>query len=79
MITTTATTLPCPTTIKGVVGSSCNGCNVLWFYSVCSYYVARGENYKAKAWERICRRNSLLDKLSTRTHNLFVSTPRIAQ
>ena len=51
----------------------------LWFNLVCSYYVAPGENVKAKAWkERICRRILLLDKLSTRIHILFVAIPRIA-
>ena len=48
----------------------------LCFYSVCSHYVAPGENFKAKGSERICRRQLLRDKLSTRI--LFVSTPRIA-
>ena len=48
----------------------------LWFYFVCNYYVAPGENFKAKAWERVCRRQLLLDKLSTRIHKLFVFTPR---
>ena len=37
-----------------------------------------GENFKAKAWERVCRRQSLLDKPCTRISELFVSTPRIA-
>ena len=45
----------------------------LWFYFVCNYYVALEENFKAKAWEKICRRQPLLDKLSTRIHKLFVS------
>ena len=30
-----------------------------WFYFVCSYYMAQGE---AKPWERVCRRQLLLDK-----------------
>ena len=50
----------------------------LWFYFVCSYHVASGENVKAKAWEKICRRQQHSDKLSTRIHKSFVSTPRIA-
>ena len=46
----------------------------LWVYLVCTYYVALVGNFKAKAWEkRICRKQSLLDKISTRIHELFVS------
>ena len=50
----------------------------LWFYFVCGYYVALGENFEAKAWERICRRQLLLDNLWTRIHRLFFCTPRSA-
>ena len=51
----------------------------LWFNLVRFYYVAPGENMKAKAWKgRICRRKLLLDKLSTRIHILFVTIPQIA-
>ena len=50
----------------------------LWSYCVRSYYVAPEENFRAKAWEWICRRLSLLDKLSTRIQETFASTPRIA-
>ena len=50
----------------------------LWFYFICKCYVAPGENSKAKAWERVCKRQLLLDKLSTRIHKLFVLIPRIA-
>jgi hypothetical protein len=51
----------------------------LWFYFVCSYNVAPGENFKAKVWERgICTRHLLLDKFFTGIHRLFVSTPQIA-
>ena len=48
----------------------------LWFYFVCSSYVALGENFKAKAWETTVGGNHL-DKISTRQllHILFVSTP----
>lgn len=54
------------------------GCSFLSLSpSVCSYYVAAVENYKAKAWDRICRRQLLLHHLSTSTQNLFVSTARI--
>ena len=49
----------------------------LWFYFLCSYYVAPGENFKAKAWGRIWRQ-SLLDELCTRDHILFGSTSQIA-
>ena len=28
----TTTTLPCPTTIQGVVGSNCNGCSLFTFF-----------------------------------------------
>ena len=48
MITTTTTTLTI-TTIQGVVGMGL--VQVLG-----SYYVALGENFKAKAWEMICKR-----------------------
>ena len=42
-------------------------------------YVVLGENLKAKAWERSrVIVSSHLDKLSTRIHNLSVSTPQIA-
>ena len=44
----------------------------LWFCFVCSYYMAVGENFKAIAWGRICRRQLLLDKISTRNYNVFV-------
>lgn len=46
----------------------------LQFYFVCSYCVAPGENFKAQAWDNICRRQSLLDKLSTGIHLMFVSS-----
>ena len=42
------------------------------------FTLALGENFKTKAWERICRRQLLLDKLSTRIHKSFLSTLRIA-
>ena len=35
-----------------------------WLYFVNSFYVAPRENFKAHAWETICRRQSLLDRLS---------------
>ena len=50
----------------------------LWLDFVCMYYVARGKNFKARAWERIYRRQLLLDILSTKIHKLLVSTPQIA-
>jgi hypothetical protein len=34
--TTTTTTLPCPTAIKGVVGSSCDGCILISLVLFCS-------------------------------------------
>jgi hypothetical protein len=38
------TTLPCPTTIQGVAGSSCDGYSLLsLFLFVCSYYGNRRE------------------------------------
>jgi hypothetical protein len=46
----------------------------LQFYFVCSHCVAPGENFKAQGWDNICRRQLLLDKLSTRIHLLFVSS-----
>jgi hypothetical protein len=53
--------------------------NFLWSYFDCSYYVPTGGRpSRPKAWEWICRRQLLLDKLSTRIYKLFVSTPRIA-
>lgn len=33
----------------------------LGFHFVCSHYVVPGENFKAKTWERTCRRQLLLD------------------
>ena len=50
----------------------------LWVYFVCSYYLAAGENFKAKAWGRICRRQSFLDKISTGNDNFLLSPPWIA-
>ena len=50
----------------------------LWFYFVCSFYVALRETFKAKAWERICRRQVFLDKISTRIHKLLLSSLQIA-
>lgn len=41
-------------------------------------YGAPVEDFKAKAWERIWRRQWLLHELSTKSHKLFVSTSRIA-
>ena len=49
---------------------------VVWYF-VCSYCMALGETFKAKTWERICRRQLLSDKRS-RISKLFVYTPRIA-
>ena len=47
----------------------------LWLYFVCMYCVARGTNFKARAWERISyRRQLLLDILSTEICKLLVST-----
>ena len=42
--------------------------SLLWLSFVCSYSVALRENFKAKAWERICKRSLILDKLPTRIH-----------
>jgi hypothetical protein len=50
----------------------------LWVYFVCSYYATPGENFKTKAWERICRKQILFDKCCSRIHELFISTPWIA-
>jgi hypothetical protein len=50
----------------------------LWLYFVCMYYVARGTNFKARAWERIYRTQLLLDILSTKMCKLLVSTAQIA-
>ena len=49
-----------------------------WFCFVCSHYVAPGSDFKAVAWDKLCWRQSLSDKLSIRLHKLFVSTPWIA-
>lgn len=58
---------------QGVVGSGCNGCRIpSLVLFVSSSYVALGENFEAKAWDRICRRPLLLDKLS-----MFLFTLRI--
>ena len=50
----------------------------LWFYFVCSSYVALGQNFRAKAWETVLGGNHLV-KVSTRQllHILFVFTPPI--
>ena len=78
MATTTTTY---PITIQDVAGSGCDGCSVLSLVLFCcSYDVAPGENFKGSAWERICRRQSLLNKLPIKkslTKN-FVCTPRVA-
>ena len=52
-LTTTTTTLICPTTIQGVVGSDCdNGCSLRSLaLFVCSYYVTPGENFKGNGKE----------------------------
>lgn len=50
---------------------------LLW-YNFCSYYVAPGENFEVKAWERICRRQLLLDKIPTSIHYSFFFTPQFA-
>lgn len=56
-----------------------DGCGLLSLsLSVCSYYVAAGENHKAKAWERIWRQ-LLLYHLSASTQILFVSTAQIGE
>jgi hypothetical protein len=38
----------------------------LWLYFVCNYYVALGGNFKAKPWEKICKRQLLYDNYSTK-------------
>lgn len=38
--------------------------------------MALGENFKVKSWQRICRRQFLLDKLFNRNYKLFASTLR---
>jgi hypothetical protein len=79
MTTATTTTLPCSTTIQGVIGSSAMVViYFLWYNFVCSYFVVLRENFKAKAWESICSRHYHLDELSTRIHELFVPTPRLS-
>lgn len=50
----------------------------LWFYFVCGYYVALGENLEAKVWERIHRRPFLMENLWIRIHRLFFSSPQSA-
>jgi hypothetical protein len=51
---------------------------VVWFFGAILFVVTSlGETFKAKTWERICRRQSLSDKRS-RISKLFVYTPRIA-
>ena len=36
-ITTSTSTSPCPTTVQGVVGSSCDGCSLLSLVLYCLY------------------------------------------
>ena len=57
MMTTITTTniLTCPTTIQGVVGSSCDGSIYFsWLHFVCSHHLTLRETFKAKVWERVC-------------------------
>jgi hypothetical protein len=71
MTTTASTTLPCPTMIKAVVERTCSSCSLLSLvlvFLVLRYYVASGENFKAKGWEKVCRRQFLFNKLSTRMY-----------
>lgn len=51
--------------------SSCNWLSFVIFW-------LNQKNLKPKAWERICRRPLLLDKLFTRIHELFLFTPEFA-
>lgn len=56
----TTTNLPCTTTIQGcsqeLLRSMVVVSQFLWFSFDCSYSVALGENFKAKAGERICEK-----------------------
>ena len=72
MTTTSATTLTSPTMSWELFVMVVVRC-----YFVCSYFMALGGTFKAKTWERICRRQLLSDKRS-RISKLFVYTPRIA-
>ena len=72
--TTTTTTLPCSTTIQGVVGSGYGGCSSTFFGSIV-FVVTRWERTTSTPKHgRGLVEGSYSDKLSTRTHRLFVST-----
>lgn len=67
MTTTTTNISPYPTTIQGVLGSSCMV--EISFDSVLLVVNMWPEkDFKAKTWERICTKPLLLDKLSTRIY-----------
>ena len=70
------TTLPCPTMIQGVVGGSWNGLWFTFFRSILFVLaiVPPGENFKSKARLRICRRQLLFIRISTRILEMFVNS-----
>ena len=77
---TTTTTLTCPTMIQGVVGSNCYGvAYFLWLNFVCSYYVAPGENFKARTWEKIWMRQLILDNFPVDSINHLYPLHRLHQ
>lgn len=64
MVITTTPTTPTVTAIQGVVGMG-----LVQVFG--SYYVALGEDLKAKAWKMVCRKQLLVHKLSTIFCNFF--------
>jgi hypothetical protein len=66
--------------IQDVVGSNCYGvAYFLWLNFVCSYYVAPGENFKAKTWEKICTRQLILDNFPVDSINHSYPLHRLHQ
>jgi hypothetical protein len=80
MKTITTTTLTSATKAEGVVEGVCDGCRFTFFDSI--FFVVtmwhREGTSRLKHGRRISRRQSLIGKLYTRIHELFVSTPQIA-
>jgi hypothetical protein len=57
--TTTTTPLISSTMLQGIVGSGCSGCSLLYLVHFFNTH------FTAKAWERIWRKQFLLDNLYT--------------
>ena len=60
-----------PTMIQDVDGRLGSDSKKIWFYFVCSYYAAQGENRERTSWRKL-----LLDKLSTTVESTELATRR---